>query len=78
MTTVRLRPEHESWMMMSALLALCALLAAAVVVLPLFGPSIATVTAVGVVLGIVVVCYLTCVPRAVKRAGWANRETNTR
>lgn len=57
------RAEHETWMLMSALLALCALVVVAVLVLPLFGPRVAAMTAVSVVLGIVVVCHLICVPR---------------
>ncbi len=56
-------PDHENWMMMSGLIALCALVAVAVVVLPLFGPRVASVTAVALITGIVVSCYLLCVPR---------------
>ncbi len=56
-------PDHENWMMMSGLIALCVLLAVAAVVLPLFGPRVASVTAVALVMGIVVICYLLCVPR---------------
>lgn len=61
MTVARLRPEHESWMMMSGLLALCALLAVGLFVLPAFGPPVAGITAGVVVLAIVLVCYLICV-----------------
>lgn len=60
------RAEHESWMFMSGLLALCTLLVVAVIVLPLFGPRVAATTAVSLVLGIMVVCYFICVPRAPK------------
>ncbi len=56
-------PDHENWMMMSGLIALCVLLAVAVVVMPLFGPRVAAVTAVALVTAISVVCYLLCVPR---------------
>jgi len=59
--------EHESWMMMSGLIALCVLLAVALVVLPLFGARVAVITAVTAVLGILVICYIICVPRAFLR-----------
>ncbi len=64
-----LRPEHETWMMMSGLLALCVLLAVAILVLPLFGPRVAAATAVGVVLLIFIICYLICIPRVLKANG---------
>jgi hypothetical protein len=62
-----LGPEHESWMMMSGLVALCVLLAVALVVPPLFGARVAVITAVTAVLGILVICYIICVPRAFLR-----------
>ena len=64
-----LRPEHEAWMMMSGLVALCALLAVGLLVLPLFGPRVAALTAVGVVLLIFIICYLICIPRVLKADG---------
>ncbi len=66
-----MRPEHETWMMMSGLLALCALLAVGLLVLPAFGPQVAGITAVLVVLAIVLVCYLICVVSVVdsRRSG---------
>ncbi len=57
----RLRPEHESWMMMSGFLALCALLAVGLFVRPAFGPQVAGITAVLLVLAIVLVCQMICV-----------------
>ncbi len=70
MARLRLRAEHETWMMMSALLALCALTVVAVLVLPFLGPRVAAGTAVVLVGGIILVCYLICVPRAL---AWASR-----
>ena len=64
---LRRQAEHNTWMMMSLMLALCAVLVVAVLVLPLFGLRVAAVTAVATVLGIVVVCYLVCVTRATGR-----------
>ena len=64
---LRRQAEHNTWMMMSLMLALCAVLLVAVLVLPLFGLRVAVVTAVATVLGIVVVCYLVCVTRATGR-----------
>ncbi|MDR7539809.1 MAG: hypothetical protein QN152_09830, partial [Armatimonadota bacterium] len=74
-----LGPEHESWMMMSGLIALCVLLAVALVVLPLFGARVAVVTAVTAVLGILVMCYIICVSRVFLRntpAGHAGRHVH--
>ncbi len=67
MARLRLRAEHETWMMMSALIALCALIVVAVLILPIFGPRVATITAVALVSFIVLACYLICVPRALAR-----------
>lgn len=64
-----LRPEHESWMMLSGILALCALVAVAVFVAPLFGSRVATVTAIALVVGIVIACYIICVHRVVTHGG---------
>lgn len=74
-----LGPEHESWMMMSGLIALCVLLAVALIVLPLFGPRVAAITALAAVLGIFTICYIICVPRAFLRrtpAGPAGRNVH--
>jgi uncharacterized membrane protein YkgB len=67
--TVRLHlsPEHESWMLMSGIIGLCTLVVVAAVIMPLFGPRVAAVTAVVVVAGIVLGCFLICVPRAFAR-----------
>jgi hypothetical protein len=54
-------------MMMSLMLALCAVLVVAVLVLPRFGLRVAAVTAVATILGIVMLCYLVCVTRATGR-----------
>jgi len=62
-----LSPEHESWMMMSGIIALCALVVVAAVILPVFGPRVAAIAAVIVVAGIVLGCFLICVPRAFAR-----------
>ena len=59
--------EHENWMLLSGLIALCALLAVGVLVLPLFGPRVAAVTAVAMVLGIFAACYVICIPGAFRR-----------
>ena len=64
---LRLRAEHDTWMMMSLMLALCAVLVVAVLVLPRFGLRVATVTAVATILGIVMICCLVCVTRATGR-----------
>jgi hypothetical protein len=64
---LRVRAEHDTWMMISLMLALCAVLVVAVLVLPLFGLRVAAVTAAATVLGIVVVCYLVCITRAAGR-----------
>jgi hypothetical protein len=64
---LRLRAEHDTWMMMSLMLALCAVLVVAVFVLPRFGLRVATVTAVATILGIVMICYLVCVARTTAR-----------
>ena len=64
---LRLRAEHDTWMMMSLMLALCAVLVVAVLVLPRFGLRVAAVTAVATILGIVMICYLACVRRATAR-----------
>ncbi len=63
---IRLGAEHENWMMMSGLLALCALPVIGILVLPLFGARAAALTGLAVVLAIVGICYLICVPRALK------------
>lgn len=68
MARLRLRAEHETWMMMSGLIALCALIVVGVLVLPIFGPRVAAVTAVVLVSAIVLACYLICIPRALARA----------
>lgn len=62
-----LRAEHENWMLLSGIVALCALLAVGVLVLPLFGPRIAAVTALAAVLGIFAACYVICIPGALRR-----------
>lgn len=67
MVRLRWRNEHESWMMMSGFLALCALVVVAVLIPPIFGAQVAGLTAVVAVTGIVLVCYLVCVPRALAR-----------
>ena len=54
-------------MMMSGIVALCALVAVALLILPVFGPRAAAVTAIIVVGAIVLFCYLICVPRAFAR-----------
>ena len=64
---LRLRAEHDTWMMMSLMLALCAVLVVAVFVLPRFGLRVATVTAVATILGIVMICCLVCVARTTAR-----------
>jgi len=61
-----LRAGHETWMLMSGLIALCALIVVAVIVLPVFGPRVAAVTAGVLVSAIVLVCYLICVPGALE------------
>lgn len=68
MMRLRLRAEHETWMMMSGLIALCALIVVGVLVLPIFGPRVAVVTAAVLVSVIVLACYLICIPRALARA----------
>ena len=60
---LRLRIEHDSWMMMSVLLSLCAVVLVAVLVLPLFGLRVAALTMAATVLGVVIICYLVCVTR---------------
>jgi len=70
-TPPRFRPlsgEHETWMWMSGLIALCGLAVVALLVLPFLGPRVAAMTAVIVVVAIVFVCYLVCLPRAFARA----------
>ena len=67
------RTEHETWMMMSVALSLCTLLLVAVLVLPVFGPRVAALTAASVVLGIVAICYVVCVTRVPKRGGVKTR-----
>jgi len=77
---LRLRAEHETWMMMSVALSLCTLLVIAVLVLPVFGPRVAAVTAASAVLGILIVCYLVCVTRVTEHTirAWPLRgEGNT-
>lgn len=69
------RPEHENWMLMSGLIAMCVLVAIAVVILPLFGPRVAGTSALLSVLAIAIVCYFVCVPRA---SGAPRRITRTR
>lgn len=76
-TRLRLTAEHETWMAMSGLLALCVLAVVALLVLPLFGPRIAAVTAVTLVVGILTLCYFVCVSRSLphgRRAGPAGGE----
>jgi|GEM_PF-6657086 len=77
MAPLRLRAEHETWMMMSGLIALCALVVVGVLVLPVFGPRVAAVTAVVVVTTIVLICYLICVPRAAMRPAMTNYRGGT-
>lgn len=67
MVRLWLRAEHETWMMMSGLIALCALIVVGVLVLPIFGARVAAVTAVVLVSAIVLVCYLICIPRVLVR-----------
>ena len=67
------RVEHGASMMMSAALSLCTLLFIAVLVLPVFGPRVAALTAAAVVLGIVATCYVVCVTRVTKRGDATNR-----
>lgn len=67
MARLRPRAEHETWMMMSGLIALCALIVVGVLILPIFGPRVAAITAVTLVSGIILVCYLICIPRAFVR-----------
>lgn len=77
---LRYRAEHETWMMMSAALSLCTVLLIAVLVLPLFGPRVAALTAAVTVLGIVGLCYLACVTRVAAhgvRAWPLRRERST-
>ena len=64
---LRLRAEHETWMMMSGLVALCSLFIVGVLVLPVFGARVGAVAAVTVVAVIVFVCYFICVPRTIAR-----------
>jgi hypothetical protein len=61
---LRRRAEHDTWMMTSLMLALCAVLVVAVLVLPQFGLRVAAVTAMATILGIVMICYLACITRA--------------
>ena len=61
------RAEYETWIMMSVALSLCTLLVIALILLPLFGPQIAALTAATAVLAIVIVCYLVCVTRVTNR-----------
>lgn len=68
MADLQRRAEHETWMMMSALLALCALIIVGVLVLPFFGTRVAAMTAVALVSIIVLVCYLICIPRVLTRS----------
>ncbi len=63
-------PEHEMWMMLSAVLALCVLVVVAALVLPLFGPRVAAISAVGAVGAILVICYLICVPQALSTTAY--------
>ena len=70
---LRHRAEHETWMMMSVALSLCTLLLIAVLVLPVFGPRVAALTAASVVLGIVAICYVVCVTRVPKRGAVKTR-----
>ncbi len=53
--------------MMSGIVALCALVVVGVLIIPLFGPRVAAMTAVIVVGAIVLFCYVICVPRAFAR-----------
>ncbi|MDR7451325.1 MAG: hypothetical protein QN141_05280 [Armatimonadota bacterium] len=78
MARLRLRAEDETWMMMSGLIALCALTAVGVLILPIFGPRVAAVTAVVLVSAIVLVCYLICVPRALAGAASPHRRGGSR
>jgi hypothetical protein len=64
---LRFRAEHDSWMMMSLMLALCAVLVVALLVLPRFGLPVTAFTAKATILGIVMICYLACVRRATAR-----------
>lgn len=59
-----LRAERESWMAMSLLVSLCALLGVGLLVLPLFGARVAALTAAALILGIFTACYVICIPRA--------------
>ena len=54
-------------MWMSGLIALCGLVVVALLVLPVFGPRVAAMTAVIVVVAIAFACYLICIPRAFAR-----------
>lgn len=64
---LRLGAEHETWMIMSGIIALCALIVVAMWIMPIFGPRVTAITAVIVVAGIVLACFLICVPRAFAR-----------
>lgn len=68
MARLGLRQEHDSWMMMGGLIALCALVVVGVLVLPFFGPQIAAATAVVLVATIILICYGICVsPKGARR-----------
>jgi len=64
---LRLSAEHETWMLMSGIIALCALVVVAAVILPVFGPRVAATSAVVVAGAIVLACFLICIPRAFPR-----------
>lgn len=70
---LRRQAEHETWMTMSAALSLCTLLLVAVLVLPVFGPRVAAVTAASVVLGIFTLCYFVCATRVAMRGAVKRR-----
>ena len=59
---------------MSGIIALCALVVVAVLVLPVFGPRVAAMTAVIGAVAIVLVCDLICIPRALARTAVTQRE----
>ena len=66
MRRLRLTEQHGNWMMMSTLLALCSLLLVGLAVLPLFGPTVAALAAVAMLLGIFTACYLICMTGAMR------------
>jgi hypothetical protein len=70
---LRHQAEHETWIMMSAALSVCMLLLVAVLVVPVFGPRVAALTAALAVLSIFLLCYLVCVTRGTTRRKVTNR-----